>query len=160
VRAALLVLLAEEPRNGYQLMQAIEERSRGLWRPSPGAVYPALQQLEDEGLILAREDAGQRRFHLTDAGRRYVEENRAGLGTPWDAAAESVGDDVHALFHLARQSGAAVLQVARAGNPQQVARAAQILDETRRQLYRVLAEEGDRSASAAPPVPEPPSAGS
>lgn len=143
VRAALLVLLAEEPRNGYQLMQAIDERSRGLWRPSPGAVYPALQQLEDEGLIAVREEAGQRRFHLTEAGRQYVEGNRAGLGTPWEAAAESVGDDVHALFHLARQSGAALLQVAHTGDPRQVARAAEILTDTRRQLYRILAEEGD-----------------
>src|SRR6266699_2708256 len=63
------------PRNGYQIMSEIEERSGGAWRPSPGAVYPALQQLADEGLIEAEESAGRRAFSLTDEGRRYVEEN-------------------------------------------------------------------------------------
>src|SRR5215208_2879278 len=67
VRQALLTLLAEEPRNGYQLMQEIERRSEGVWRPSPGSVYPALQQLEDEGLVRAEESDGSKRFVLTDA---------------------------------------------------------------------------------------------
>src|SRR2546423_13985590 len=80
VRAALLVLLDEEPRNGYGLMQEIEARSDGLWRPSPGSVYPALSQLEDEGLIPAQEEEGRKRFGLTDAGRTYVEEHREELG--------------------------------------------------------------------------------
>src|SRR5215212_9377682 len=69
VRAALLVLLAEEPRNGYQLMQEIEHRSDGTWRPSPGSVYPALQQLEDERLVVTAEHDGNRVFEITDAGR-------------------------------------------------------------------------------------------
>src|SRR5689334_20545042 len=73
VRAALLALLAEEPRNGYQLIQEIEERSGGEWRPSPGAVYPALQQLTDEGLIEAEEQEGRRTFRLSDSGRAYAE---------------------------------------------------------------------------------------
>ena len=71
VRAALLLLLAEEPRNGYQLMQAIEERSGGRWRPSPGSVYPTLAQLEDEGLIRATERDGTKLFEITDAGREH-----------------------------------------------------------------------------------------
>src|SRR3954449_3605910 len=105
VRAALLVLLAEEPRNGYGLMQEIEQRSEGEWRPSPGSVYPALSQLEDEGLVRAEQEgsgrrfpltdegrahaagpgrgAGGRRFTLTDEGRAYVEEHRSELGEPW-----------------------------------------------------------------------------
>ena len=82
VRAAILLLLDEEPRNGYQLMQEIEERSEGVWRPSPGSVYPALQQLEDEGLVRSDETDGRRAFQLTDAGRTYVEENREALGSP------------------------------------------------------------------------------
>src|SRR5213080_658585 len=77
VRAALLVLLAEEPRNGYQLMQAIEERSDGAWRPSPGSVYPTLQQLEDEGLVTAVQRDGQRVFEITEAGSRHVAERPA-----------------------------------------------------------------------------------
>src|SRR5436305_15247900 len=77
VRAAALVLLDEEPRNGYQLMQEIERRSDGAWRPSPGAVYPALQQLEDEGLVRTNERDGRKLYELTDTGRAHVEEHRA-----------------------------------------------------------------------------------
>src|SRR5215212_643106 len=76
VRAALLVLLAEEPRNGYQLMQEIEQRSDGVWRPSPGSVYPALQLLEDEGLVRV-EGEGRKAYTLTDEGRAYVESHAA-----------------------------------------------------------------------------------
>src|SRR3954471_24890061 len=83
VRAAALLLLDEQPRNGYQLMQEIEERSGGLWRPSPGSVYPALSQLEDEGLVRAEEEGSGRRFGLSDEGRAYVEEHRSELGEPW-----------------------------------------------------------------------------
>src|SRR3954447_14342321 len=72
VRAALLALLAEEPRNGYGLMQEIERRSDGLWRPSPGSVYPALQQLEDEALVRTVDQEGRKLFELTDAGRAHV----------------------------------------------------------------------------------------
>src|SRR3954447_26029363 len=82
VRAALLVLLAEEPRNGYGLMQEIEQRSGGVCRPSPGSVYPALQQLEDEELVRSEDSEGRRVFALTEAGRAYVEENREAFGEP------------------------------------------------------------------------------
>src|SRR5271157_3954308 len=74
IRTAALLLLAEEPRNGYQIMQEVEERSGGVWRPSPGSVYPALQQLEDEGLIRSEEVDGRKLFALTDAGRELVTE--------------------------------------------------------------------------------------
>ena len=86
VRAAILALLREGPRNGYQIMSEIEERSGGAWRPSPGAVYPALQQLADEGLVEAEESGGRRTFSLTDAGRRYVEENPEKARAAWDCA--------------------------------------------------------------------------
>src|SRR5262245_33907859 len=66
IRSAILRLLAEEPRNGYQIMQALEERSRGTWRPSPGSVYPALSQLEDEGLVRSESVGTGRVFALTD----------------------------------------------------------------------------------------------
>src|SRR5829696_5354997 len=90
VRTALLVLLAEEPRNGYQLMQEIEQRSDGVWRPSPGSVYPALQLLEDEGLVRV-EGEGRKAYTLTDAGRAHVEENAAQLGAPWEAVKGDMG---------------------------------------------------------------------
>ena len=86
VRSALLLLLEEEPRNGYGLMQEIERRSDGLWRPSPGSVYPALAQLEDEGLVTTVEQEGKRLFTLTDEGRAHVEADRERLGQPWEAA--------------------------------------------------------------------------
>src|SRR5262245_47011377 len=74
VRAGILALLAEQPRNGYQIMQELQQRSRGMWRPSPGSVYPALEQLEDEGLVRAETTAAGRAYHLTERGRAYVAE--------------------------------------------------------------------------------------
>src|SRR3954470_16085955 len=140
VRAALLVLLAEEPRNGYQLIQEIEERSGGVWRPSPGAVYPALQQLEDEGLVRAQEVDGKRSFRLTDEGTKYVEEHGERLAAPWDAVSRGVGPGVMELRDLVFQVGAAVMQVAQAGTDAQVGEAKKVLSETRRGLYRILAD--------------------
>ena len=95
VRAALLVLLAEEPRNGYGLIQEIESRSEGVWRPSPGSVYPALQLLEDEGLIRSEERDGRSVLTLTDEGRKHVEEND--LGAPWEAVRDEQGQGLHEL---------------------------------------------------------------
>src|SRR4051812_49606671 len=94
VRAAMLVLLAEEPQNGYQLIQEIERRSDGMWKPSPGSVYPALQQLEDEGLVRASETEGRRTYDLTPEGREYVEANREELGTPCAAMAGGMDEGV------------------------------------------------------------------
>ena len=140
VRAALLTLLAEEPRNGYQLMQEIERRSEGVWRPSPGSVYPALQQLEDEGLVRSDETEGRKLFHLTEEGRQAAEAAAAG-GAPWDAASESVDSEVWDLFNVARQAGMAVIQIAQAGTAEQVAAAREILTNARRALYGILAED-------------------
>jgi len=140
VRLALLRLLAEEPRNGYQLMQAIEERSRGLWRPSPGSVYPTLAQLEDEGLIRSAETAGGRTFEITPAGRDHLDQ-RAGEDDPWAPAAEGAEHPLSELGPLVIQIGKAAFQVASAGNRAQRERAAALLQETRRALYRILAED-------------------
>src|SRR3712207_1089011 len=97
VRTAILVLLAEEPRNGYQLMQEIEERSDGVWRPSPGSIYPALQQLEEEGLIVSEESGRRRRYSLTEEGRAAVAE-RGDDPAPWDAMSDAVDSDTFKLF--------------------------------------------------------------
>ena len=86
VRAAVLVLLEEEPRNGYQLIQELTERSNEAWRPSPGSIYPVLQQLEDEGLIEATAEGSGRTYALTEAGRALVAEQREQLGKPWESA--------------------------------------------------------------------------
>jgi DNA-binding PadR family transcriptional regulator len=141
VRAAILVLLAEEPRNGYQLMQEIEARSGGTWRPSPGSVYPALQLLADEGLVRGEERDGGKVFELTDAGKSHVEEHREQLGEPWAQAQAGVPDGIRELMGLVRQVAGAARQVAGAGNEAQLKAATEILTETRRSLYRLLAEE-------------------
>jgi DNA-binding PadR family transcriptional regulator len=143
VRAALLVLLAEEPRNGYGLIQEIESRSEGVWRPSPGSVSPALQLLEDEGLIRSEERDGRSVLTLTDEGRKHVEEND--LGAPWEAVRDEQGQGLHELRDLLMQVGTAAWQVAQAGTEAQVAEARRILGETRRALYRILAEDGEET---------------
>lgn len=140
VRTGILVLLAEEPRNGYQLMQEIEKRSGGAWRPSPGATYPALQQLEDEGLVRVETTTGGRTFHLTPAGEEEAKSAKK-QPAPWDeAASETEGGDFREIFH---QVAMAALQVARAGTATQVAEARKILLEARRSLYRLLADAPD-----------------
>jgi len=141
VRAAILLLLAEEPRNGYQVMQELETRSDGAWRPSPGSVYPALQLLADEGLVRSESREGGNVFELTDAGRQHVQENREQLGTPWDLASQGVPDDVRELIRLAMQVGMATRQITHAGNEAQREAAAKLLADTRRSLYRILAED-------------------
>lgn len=139
IRAAILVLLDEEPRNGYGIMQEIEERSAGAWRPSPGSVYPLLQQLEDEGLVRADEDAERKLMRLTDAGREYVAEHRDRLGTPWDTAADGVSEEMRELRALVFQIGAAMREVVVSGDAKQHAKARDVLAEARRALYRILA---------------------
>jgi DNA-binding PadR family transcriptional regulator len=144
VRAAALALLAEEPRNGYQIIQEIAERSGGVWQPSPGSVYPALQQLEDEGLILAETpEGGRRRYALTAAGREYVDTHADEVRAPWDDVASSVGSDAIELRHLVGQLAMAAVQVVQVGNPDQVAQARKILTDGRRKLYAILAAEED-----------------
>jgi DNA-binding PadR family transcriptional regulator len=141
VRAAALLLLAEEPRNGYQLMEEIERRSGGAWRPSPGSVYPALAQLEDEGLVRADETAGRRAYRLTPEGEAYVEEHRDALGSPWDEAGEGVPDDLVDLRTMIAQVAMATLQVGQSGDEKQIAEARNVLSEARKSLYRILADE-------------------
>jgi DNA-binding PadR family transcriptional regulator len=140
VRAAILLLLEEEPRNGYQLMEEIESRSGGAWRPSPGSVYPALAQLEDEALIHSDESAGRRSFELTDEGRAYVADNRESLGSPWDEAGDGVPSEFAELRSLIGGVGMATLQVVQSGDEKQIAEAKQVLTDARKALYSILAE--------------------
>jgi DNA-binding PadR family transcriptional regulator len=151
VRAAALALLAEEPRNGYQIIQGIAERSGGVWQPSPGSVYPALQQLEDEGLIQAETpEGGRRRYALTADGREYVDTHADEVRAPWDDVAGSVGSDAIELRHLIGQLAMAAVQVVQVGNQDQVAQARKILTDGRRKLYAILAaEEGSAEEESA-----------
>jgi DNA-binding PadR family transcriptional regulator len=149
VRAAILDLLSEgqeEARswNGYQLIQEIGERTQGVWRPSAGSVYPALQQLEDEGLIMAAAgDDRRRNFTLTDEGRAYVEAHRDELRAAWDAVTGSVDDAAVQMHNLARTVAMATVQVAQAGTPVQIQQASKVLADTRKALYRILAADDE-----------------
>ena len=140
VRAAALLLLAEEPRNGYQIMQELEERSGGAWRPSAGSVYPALQQLEDEGLVRSDDSGGRKLLHLTDAGRRLVDERAEGTPPPWDQMAGDVSDEAWAIMGTMREVWFALLQIMQTGSEAQRAEARRLLTSMRRDLYRILAD--------------------
>jgi DNA-binding PadR family transcriptional regulator len=146
VRAAILALLREGPRNGYQIMSEIEERSDGAWRPSPGAVYPALSQLADEGLIEGEESGGRRTFSLTDAGRRYVEDNPDMARGAWESMAQHQTGEIPGLFAQAARLGGSIVQMAHAGTPEQIHAAERLLEQTRRRLYQILADDDDDAA--------------
>lgn len=139
VRAAMLLVLADEPLSGYGLMQEIENRSEGVWRPSPGSVYPALAQLEDEGLVRVEEDDGRKRYVLTEAGKAHVEERREELGEPWAGLGDEVGEGRLGLRDQFMQLATAAYQVGTTGDDKQVEEARQVLDDARRSLYRILA---------------------
>ena len=140
VRAAILALLAERPMHGYEMIQELESRTNGLWRPSAGSIYPTLQMLEDEGLVSGEESEGKRRFSLTVVGRTEAE----GLGRPpWEQVADAGDGPASSLRDSAFQLGAAILQVARAGSDDQIAKTREILADARRRVYAVLAEDGE-----------------
>jgi DNA-binding PadR family transcriptional regulator len=146
VRSAILLLLTEEPMHGYELIQQIVERSDGVWKPSPGSIYPALSQLEDEGLVLIEKVAGRKTARLTDEGEAFVEANKTELGTPWDDVRESVGRPAEDLRGLIGLLMGAAGQVAAVGDDEQVRRAGEILTEARRAMYRLLAEDDQSEA--------------
>jgi DNA-binding PadR family transcriptional regulator len=139
VRAAILDVLSTQPMNGYQIIQQIAERSGGAWKPSPGSVYPTLQQLEDEGLVEGSDDEGRRMLRLTDAGRGYVAEHPEEMEATWKPF-DTRGEETHELKPVIGQVMAAVWQIVMSGNRQQQAEAAEILADARRRLYGLLAE--------------------
>jgi DNA-binding PadR family transcriptional regulator len=139
VRAAIIALLAEEPMHGYQIITELTERSGGVWRPSPGSVYPTLQAMEDQGLVTADKAEGRRVFSLTAEGRAAAE--AAGDGpAPWESAARGADRSLVDLRGLMFEVGAAIMQVGRSGSESQVKTVGEILADTRRRIYLVLAE--------------------
>jgi DNA-binding PadR family transcriptional regulator len=150
VRAAILALLAEEPMHGYQIMTEITERSGGVWRPSPGSVYPTLQALEDQGLVTATTADGRRVFQLTDEGRAAAE----GAGeapAPWDVAARHGDRSRRDLGSLVGEVAQAMAQTVKTGSPDQIEAVRDILADTRKRIYLVLAE--GPSGTRAEPTP-------
>jgi len=139
VRAAILVLLAERPMHGYEMIQEIAERSQDLWRPSPGSVYPTLQLLVDEGLIVGEESEGSKKlFNLTDAGKEAAEKVET---PPWDEITEGA-DPAHLNLRAAvGQLFGAVAQSAHAASTEQQQRIIDIVNTARREIYTILAED-------------------
>jgi DNA-binding PadR family transcriptional regulator len=138
VRAAILKLLADRPMHGYEMIQEISERSQNLWRPSPGSVYPTLQLLVDEGLIVATEQEGSKKlFELTDDGRSAADKIET---PPWDEIAEGV-DPAHVTLRTAvAQLMGAVAQSAFTVNAEQQQRILDIINNARREIYAILGE--------------------
>ena len=139
VRIAVLSLLAERPMHGYEMMQELSERTKGIWRPSPGSLYPALQLLEDQGLVTSSTSEGRRQFTLTDKGREELGSQPRKFA-PWETMVRGANQDDFALRVALRQVSIAVSQVAEAGTPDQKARAERLVHELRRQIYLLLAE--------------------
>jgi DNA-binding PadR family transcriptional regulator len=157
VRAAILDVLrmsgeTGEPVNGYQVIQQISERSNGAWRPSPGSVYPTVQQLEDEGLVESDDERGRRSLKLTAAGQEYVAANPDELAAVWapfeEPDREEQGTGFGDLKPEIGQVMGAVWQIVTTGSSQQRRAAVDILVETRRKLYGVLADGDDAEPDA------------
>ena len=141
IRAAIFGVLADKPMNGYQIIQEIARRTGGVWKPSPGSIYPTLQQLEDEGLVRAAEEASRRVFRLTTEGEQYVAAHADEVAAPWQTMSNSAeGEDPGALRPLLGQTAAALWQIVATGSPGQQERARAVLADTRRRLYGILAD--------------------
>jgi DNA-binding PadR family transcriptional regulator len=140
VRAAILALLAERPMHGYEMIQELEARTDGVWRPSAGSIYPTLQLLEDEGLVTGEESGGKRRFSLTDTGRAEADELER---PPWEEVTGEGDGRASSLRDAGFQLGAAIIQVARTGTEDQIAKTRDILNDARRRVYTVLGEDGE-----------------
>lgn len=138
VRLAILYLLAEEPMHGYQIMSELSDRTDGIWQPSPGSIYPTLNQLEDEDLVRAEEHEGKKVYALTDEGRAQVDEDQD--GAPWERISSPYSKGLIKLREAAFGAGAAVMQVARAGSDDQIGKALEVLEDAKRRIYEILAE--------------------
>jgi DNA-binding PadR family transcriptional regulator len=136
VRSSILALLVEKPMHGYEMIQELEERTAGRWRPSAGSIYPTLQLLEDEGLVRAEEVDGKRVFSLTQAGGERASE-RADAAPPWEQGEARTAR--HELRDVTGQVNGGAMQVARAGDEAQIRQAIEVLAETRKRLYSILA---------------------
>lgn len=143
VRAAILSLLSEAPATGYALIKGIAERTDQAWRPSPGSVYPTLQQLVDEGLVRqqgAADGGGRTDYELTEEGAAYVASHREQLDAAWQTAGPRSGGIDHEFMSSFGKLVDAVKQFPRSATAEQRTAATAKIDELRRELYRILAD--------------------
>ena len=136
IRGAILAALRDGPANGYEVMRRLEEMSGGLWRPSPGSVYPQLQMLEDEGLVRSAETESSRTYTLTDAGSAAADQTSA----PWQAPSET-DELVRGLRVGVGQLMSAAKQLAGTGEKTQIERGIAVIQKARKELYQILAED-------------------
>lgn len=124
---------------GYELITALDEKSGGRWKPSPGSIYPALRRLEHRGFVISAEgDDGKRRFELTDLGRERVAEQRdSGHEAPWDE--HGLGRHGELRRAVSELSGPA-RQIGRFGSADQTELAVAVVKEATSKLYRILAD--------------------
>ncbi|MGV8084472.1 MAG: PadR family transcriptional regulator [Coriobacteriia bacterium] len=140
IHAAILALLAEQPMHGYQILQELDKRTGGMWTPSPGSIYPSLQALEEQGLVTSEKVGGKRVYTLTEEGQAKAAEQPEEIRPPWhDFAAEGerfseVREAIKGLMNATRQ-------VLTTGTPDQITRLMNVLVETRKSIYRILAED-------------------
>jgi DNA-binding PadR family transcriptional regulator len=142
IRGAILALLKERPMHGYEMIQELEQRTNGAWRPSAGSIYPTLQLLEDEGLVVGQESEGRRRFALTDDGRAEADQRTT---PPWEEIDDAGGPGA-GLRDAGFQLGAAVMHAARTANAEQIAEVRDVLLDARKRIYTIL---GDGPAQGA-----------
>ena len=141
IRTAILAVLTEQSMHGYQIIQAIETRTRGSWKPSPGSIYPTLQLLADEGLVSAEQVGERKVYSLTEAGRDTATDAASGP-LPWESSRRSHDTEAKvALPKAGAKLAQAVAQVAHGGTPEQAERAVAVIDEARRKVYAILAED-------------------
>jgi DNA-binding PadR family transcriptional regulator len=146
MRSVILAVLARQPMHGYQVIQELEARSGGRWRPSAGSVYPTLQQLEDEGLVRSEEADGRRVYTITEDGKTALAESPLGHHPLFGADA---GGTQLNLRKEAMGLVAAAIQVSRVGSPEAQGKAREILVDARRGMYRLLADDETEVAADA-----------
>jgi DNA-binding PadR family transcriptional regulator len=139
VRTAILVLLSEQPMHGYQIIQELSDRTHGIWTASPGSVYPTLQHLEEQGLVTGADSEGRRVFTLTDAGRELLA-GRGDRPAPWERVGRGVDPAHGELKEVMQALVAAIRQVSEAGSSEQLTATVALLGETRKSIYKILAE--------------------
>jgi DNA-binding PadR family transcriptional regulator len=150
IRTALLAVLTEGPGHGYEIIDRLEEKSGGMWRPSPGSVYPTLQLFEDEGLVQSEKREGKRVYELTEAGRTEATERAKRFGkAPWESE-PGPGAGRHEVFRGLRKAGErlgpaipmflmALRQVGMSGDSAQIERASEVVKKATKELYQILA---------------------
>src|SRR6266851_741482 len=153
----ILDLLKDQPRHGYDIIRALEERMRGYYRPSPGSVYPTLQMLEDLGYVSSIQQEGKKVYTITDEGRRYLTEQqstiddiRSRIAAGWDAAQRP---EVSDLMHELQQLGRALFHHGTKGalhDPERLKKLREIVARARAEVD-ALAEERTTAPTGAPP---------